>query len=348
MANPQKWDLASIQKLIGENEQEGPYLEYKSSDALRNTDGNKNEISKDVSAFANAGGGTIVYGVVEDDNNTPDRIDDGVNPAETSKEWLEQVINSRIHRQIEGIEIFQILLESSNVIYAVNIPQSERAPHQAASNKYYTRRNFLSEPMEEYEIRDVLMRKKIPDISLDFYFRRFESRIDKFPLSLENPETLHGLEIAASIKNMGGGEVNYASISFIIDARLNPTHGLFDFQPFSIMIGNREFNVQKAIINWGGPRKMPIFKSVEYLLFRNEIHINFEAPWLEEDISPFIIWEIRAPEMEPKIGFLMLKLDNNDIYFKKEKLPDYQVMLRDTRNRDFIKEADLNIYGDIT
>ena len=67
------------------------------------------EISKDVSAFANSAGGTLVYGMIED-RHVPTAIDNGFNPSEITMEWLEQVINSRIHRRIDGVRINQIEL----------------------------------------------------------------------------------------------------------------------------------------------------------------------------------------------------------------------------------------------
>ena len=342
----QKWNLISIQKLVDEREQEGPYLEYKSSAAL----GNKNEISKDISAFANAGGGTIIYGIVEDGNNNfPERIDEGVNPDEKSKEWLEQVINSRIHRQIEGIEIFQISLENGNVIYALNIPQSERAPHQASSKKFYTRRNFLSESMEEYEIRDVLMREKAPNVILDFYFRRHGARIEKFPLSLKNPETKHGVEINASLRNDGGGEVNYAVIRLFFDARMKPklNPDIVECSSQTMIINGIDVGTIRADIKWGGSSKMPLFKTIEFLFMDEDINIHFKSPWLKEENSPFIMWEIRAPGMEPNQGFLRLKLYGHELILQSEVVPEISEIYHDGWNRDFLKNSDLSFNSTI-
>ena len=45
----------------------------------------KTEISKDVSAFANATGGQLIYGIAEKGRKAVE-LDDGVDPAEISKE----------------------------------------------------------------------------------------------------------------------------------------------------------------------------------------------------------------------------------------------------------------------
>ena len=142
---------------------------------MTNTDRSKNELSKDVSAFANSIGGSIIYGVKEEEH-IPVKIDDGVDPKEITKEWLESIIDSRISPKIDGLEIIPIELKETNpgrYIYAVNIPQSTRAPHQASDKRYYKRYNFKSAPMEDYEIKDIANRRTAfrPLILVDTFIR---------------------------------------------------------------------------------------------------------------------------------------------------------------------------------
>jgi predicted HTH transcriptional regulator len=65
VTEPWEWVEADLERLIKDQVRESTDLDYKASPALENTQSNKDSISKDVSAFANAGGGTIVYGVTE-------------------------------------------------------------------------------------------------------------------------------------------------------------------------------------------------------------------------------------------------------------------------------------------
>ena len=55
--------LQDIDQLIATQTQESLHLDYKDSRAIDKS--KREEISKDVSAFANADGGTIIYGVTE-------------------------------------------------------------------------------------------------------------------------------------------------------------------------------------------------------------------------------------------------------------------------------------------
>jgi len=105
--------------------------------------------------------GTIVYGVTEN-GHLPASIDDGLDPSLTTREWLEQVINSTIQRRIQGIRINQILLNKTrpgHVAYVVSIPSSLHAPHMASDHRFYKRFNFQSVAMEEHEVRDTARRE---------------------------------------------------------------------------------------------------------------------------------------------------------------------------------------------
>lgn len=347
---PRQWNITDVQRLIDEKEKESAYLEYKACDALiRNSDSKKNEMSKDVSAFANAGGGTIIYGVNEE-NGFPVAIDEGFNPKEIDKEWLDQVISSRIRRKIEDVKIHEIQLDNSKanrVIYVVYVPQSRRAPHQAWDKKFYTRRNSRSEPMEEYEIRDILMREEAPDIILEMFFRRHGARIERFQLSRINPK-LQYLEINGVVKNEGGGVVQHAVITLYIHAKLIPQNTLdrdSNFRLLKIKFEDEEEEVYRVDINWDGTSKMPLFKTVEYRLFDEEIIINFKHEWLQEKNSPFIMWEVRAPRMEPNKGFLRLKIEDDFALLKQEDVPSDFTIKQDGRNRDFLQSPDLSLDG---
>jgi len=162
-----------IQELVDNDVAESLDLEYKACGALQKGDREKNEVSKDVSAFANSGGGTIIYGVVEE-NHKPIKLDDGYDQDDISREWLENVITSRIHQKINGIKINAIERSNGKYIYLVYVPQSQTA-HQAHNQKYYKRHNFKSEPMWDYEIRDVLNRVRHPSLEPAFSLSSIEA-----------------------------------------------------------------------------------------------------------------------------------------------------------------------------
>jgi hypothetical protein len=147
-----------IDKYISTQSEESINLEFKRGDALKFDEKVKKEIAKDISAFANSDGGIIVYGIEEKDYKANNLV--FVDGNIISKEWLEQVINSRIHRKIDGLTIDPIRYNNKieQTIYIVKIPRSLNAPH-AADKRFYKRYNFESVEMEEYEIRNLYTRQ---------------------------------------------------------------------------------------------------------------------------------------------------------------------------------------------
>lgn len=161
---------ADIQSLIDNNVEESIHLDFKASQALDKTEKKKDEIAKDVSAFANSDGGVIVYGVNEK-NHCADSIS-YIDGSTITKEWLEQVINSKINKRIVGVQIFPVRFDDkiSQTVYVVKIPRSDNVPHMSSDRRYYRRYNFVSVPMEEYEVRDAVLRVKKSKLSIVSYY----------------------------------------------------------------------------------------------------------------------------------------------------------------------------------
>ena len=165
-----KYSEVELLALIANQVEENINLDYKGADSLQKTDGKKKEISKDISAFANSDGGTIIYGIREFDDaarrHLPEKLDP-VDRTNISKEWLEQVINSNIQPRVSGILITSIQLSSSanHVANIVTVPKSNTA-HQASDKRYYKRYNFESVAMEDYEVKDIINRQSNPVLNL--------------------------------------------------------------------------------------------------------------------------------------------------------------------------------------
>src|ERR1700758_3350430 len=102
MKSPSEWKEQDLQELINLKVEESLRLEFKRADSLDDANTKKTEISKDVSAFANSAGGTIVYGIAES-KQKPSCAESlsPIDPSKYSKEWLEQIINSRIQPRIQ-------------------------------------------------------------------------------------------------------------------------------------------------------------------------------------------------------------------------------------------------------
>lgn len=156
-----------IKRLISLNVEESIHLDFKQADSLGKNDRKKLELAKDVSAFANSAGGFIVYGLNE--NNHVAESLSFIDGDEITKEWIEQVIQTRIQRKIEGLKITPVRFDNDikKTIYVISIPESSLAPHMTSDKRFYKRYNFESVQMEEYEIRNLYNRKEKTKLVID-------------------------------------------------------------------------------------------------------------------------------------------------------------------------------------
>lgn len=87
---------AEIEALHADGVRESLHLEYKASGAVDKADNSKKlEMARDVSAFANADGGQIIYGMTEKDHD-PTGLDKGLDPKAYPEIWFEQVLQQHI------------------------------------------------------------------------------------------------------------------------------------------------------------------------------------------------------------------------------------------------------------
>lgn len=289
---PKNWTEQRLQNFISSESEESLTLEYKSAEALGKSEYQKHEITKDVSAMANSAGGLLVYGISEfsqpDKRHLPEKITP-VNRAELPREWLEQVINS-IRPRIDGILIHSIALETgeNDVVYVVEIPQSQTA-HQAGNHKYYKRFNFQSVPMEDYEVRDVLYREQMPDISVRFLIEVKESFDEA-----ENPA---GAEYNLIIQAKNNGSAYARYVACFVDV---PIKSLVNIEnKRSIKDGGKYY--RHRLTNLNQEFADDVFKS-NFPLLRS-MTMSWKIP-LREDYSNLenwvIKWKVYADNALPK------------------------------------------------
>lgn len=171
MIDSWKWnEKEDLEKLIGKIE--ALRLDFKQS-KIFNEPRNKiiENLTREVSAFANTEGGTLVIGIAERKNGkvkVADSIDEGVDIQNHNPEWLQQIIESNVSPYIAGIRVRPIFLDSikRQCAYVITVPQGTTA-YQAFDKKYYGRSEYESKALPDHEIRLRMFRGKYPNAVID-------------------------------------------------------------------------------------------------------------------------------------------------------------------------------------
>ena len=116
MSDNNAWDESKLVKMIQDGIEESLTTEYKAAAALGREPRRIADITKDVSAMANAAGGAVIYGIAQHSDparqHLPERIDP-VSRSASSKEWLEHVI-AQIRPRIMELRIHSVQLASGS------------------------------------------------------------------------------------------------------------------------------------------------------------------------------------------------------------------------------------------
>lgn len=116
-----------------------------------------------ICSMANANGGYIFIGI-----NANRKIPKNLEPIQNHKgfEWLEMICKTAVFPKIQNCKIQQIFVSPQDYIIGIHIPNSHKAPHMSVDNRYYKRVDIKPVLMEEYEIRDLYMKGKRPELEL--------------------------------------------------------------------------------------------------------------------------------------------------------------------------------------
>ena len=149
---------SDLQALIDNEVAEGKTLDYKEKSS-GNSDADKKEFLYDVSSFANASGGHLIFGVTED-KGIAIKID-GVQTNDIDKEILrlDNILRDGISPRIPAIRIQPIQLRNNNYVIIIDIPRSFALPHMVTyknSSRFYSRNSGGKYQLDVDEIRTAL------------------------------------------------------------------------------------------------------------------------------------------------------------------------------------------------
>lgn len=169
-------EFIDLSKLITDGERESYELEFKSGD--KELRGNKVWLGKSCSAFANAGGGNLIYGIQEK------KTEDGINCAgmlvpvrdnSITEDSLTQHIASTTEPPLRDFSVKAIRCEDNSIpgtIFVITVRQSTTAHQFKPDYIYYRRVGAITVKMHDYEIRDVMNRRVYSLVDVQVHSRQ--------------------------------------------------------------------------------------------------------------------------------------------------------------------------------
>ncbi|MEQ1570671.1 MAG: ATP-binding protein [Myxococcota bacterium] len=173
-------------------------------------------LSKQVSAFANGGGGRVFIGV-----NDRGRIDGGVPHTLKggTRAWLEDLVPHCVDPPLRRCNVFEVQADGPGsairpgcAVYVLDLPSSDDAPHQSKDNRYYLRIAGKSRPMGNVHVHDVLRRTRHPQIAL--------SRLGPYgtaDLATDDPRgPVAFVQLRAFLANTGRNLAHHVGIELVV------------------------------------------------------------------------------------------------------------------------------------
>ena len=164
-----KIEINDLLGLVENGVREGKSIEYKQQ-LPGGTDADKKEFLADISSFANASGGTVVFGVIEarDSNGKASGVPESIAGlanvnADAEVRRLEQMIRDGLEPRIPGIGLMAIDGFPDGPVIVIQIPQSWAAPHMVAfksSPRFFSRTSAGKSPLNVPEIRAAFLQSE--------------------------------------------------------------------------------------------------------------------------------------------------------------------------------------------
>jgi hypothetical protein len=156
-----------IQALVDARVSERQQLDYK--EYLPRRDDPRNEFLADVTSFANAAGGHILYGVVDE------RDEDGqatgfpaqivgveITNVDNEKQRLRNRLADSVSPRLAGVEIQEVGAFDRGPVLIVRVPRSTNRPHMIATgaSRFYSRDGSGKRPLDVSQIREAFVQSQ--------------------------------------------------------------------------------------------------------------------------------------------------------------------------------------------
>jgi len=166
-------DLNKIDDFIDSKREEDLHLDFKRLNEPKMDRGDRKNLAKALSGFANSDGGIIIWGVDARPNS------EGINcafdkipilPLQLTISRLNEFTGSHVNPSVDGVIHKPVISENDSGFAVTLIPSSDSTPHMAkgGEDRYYKRSGDRFIKMEHFEIEDMFGRRPKPILSLSY------------------------------------------------------------------------------------------------------------------------------------------------------------------------------------
>ncbi len=144
-----------LHALLDNSVQEGKTIEYKRL-LPGSSDSAKKEFLADVSSFANASGGDLIYGIAESGGIPEEVAGLTIGNIDLEISRLESILRDGIEPRIISVDISTVSLSNSKTALIIRIPKSWIGPHRVCyrgHDKFYSRSSNGKYPLDVAELR---------------------------------------------------------------------------------------------------------------------------------------------------------------------------------------------------
>jgi hypothetical protein len=164
-ANLLQTTQADLEQLVAAHAQEGPHLDFKRDLPAAWDDRPKVKFIADVTAFANAGGGDIIFGMDEDaDAQAAAVVPQTLASADEEVRRIQDFILNLAEPRLPGTQVHALPVTvggASGHVVIVRVPQSWAGPHRCKPNlHYYVRGGLRNRQLDVPEIRGLFLRSE--------------------------------------------------------------------------------------------------------------------------------------------------------------------------------------------
>lgn len=282
-----------LEALIAAKEEEGPHLEFKRDVPQNWGNGEKHEFAADASAFSNAGGGDLIFGIDEDAQGRASAIvPQALDNADQAAIRIQDILLGQTEPRLPGTRIRAIPVSvagADGYVVVVRIPPSWQSPHRVKTNQhFFVRDGMKKRQLEIPEIRNLFLRTEGQAQRVrDFRAERVGKILSgNLPMTMTDGSVLvvHFIPAESAREEVSVDPVPFTQKYVPVlgrsarNARINLDGALATFED-----RERKCEGYSQIFRNG------FFESVAVLTYRNDIgKIRLPSKWYEEELAKLL------------------------------------------------------------